>query len=345
MSLRKLDLPEDFRGLEGLVRSLHRDPNWGMNPLDIDDLLGFLSFLRHLWAPLGVVRWAMRGLQETLLGYVWVIESEIVGAVLYDRKLGTDHWQLTLLAVKPSFRQRGLAARLLDAMMQDIDARGGTTIRLEVDGNSTSARELFTRMGFETYNGFYEYDYARMTPPPPATLPEDYSVFPLSYYASQPRYDLARQTTTARQAQFEPVRHRDFQRNRLWWGLRAVSLAVQGVREHEIAVYHMLDGSIVARGGMVIRSRWGDISEVAIRVDHQHGAVVPYLFHRLVTEAQRASRRRRIEMVCPISQPAVIDYAENNGFERRSAFYKMGMVLRPDAATQERDFPALPEGE
>lgn len=346
MSLRPLNLPDDFPALENVINSLFQDPDWGMEPADIDDLLGMLRFLRQLWSPIRAVRWLVRGLQDTLLGYVWVIDTRIVGMIMYDRKLGTHHWQVALLAVIPSFRQRGIASRLIDAAILDIYERGGVTVRLEIGGESTAGRDLFARMGFETYNGFYEYEYARLAPPPAEPLPEDYSVYPLGYYASQPRFELAQRIATPAQNRYEPPRLREFKRNRLWWGLRALSLAVQGVREHEVVVRTRLDGQVVARGGMAIRSRWGDISEIAIRVDDAHTEIVPYMMHRLVAAAQRASRRRRIEMICPTSQPAVIDYAEANGFEQLSAYYKMGMVLRPDAVAyppnHAADLPALP---
>lgn len=339
MSLRPLYLPDDLPQIENLVRQLYGDPYWGVGGEDIDDLLGFLSFLRTLWKPIAMVRWLFRGLQDTLLGYVWENEREIVGVAIYDRVLGSTDWRMTLLAVRPGFRGRGIATRLVDAVIRTVQKRDGLRMLLEVSGESESAIELFHRMGFETYDGMVEFDYAALNPPTAASLPEDYSVFPLNYYSSRPRYELAQRLHPSVLRLYEPLTRQDFERTRLTWGLRRAWLLAKGIRETELCIRTILDGEVVARGGIAIRSRWGDISEIAMRVDPNHAKVLPYLFHRLVSDAQRLGRRRRIELNVPIWQEHVIEYAREHDFQQLSTYYKMGMML--GAATSIRSPYAL----
>lgn len=333
MPLRPLDLPNDFRPIGALVTRLADDETAGMSQEDVRDLVGMFWVLSHTWSIMTPIRWVSPYLRDTLQGFVWEMDHEIVGVAIYDRGWNTDIWRLALLGVLPPFRGRGIATRLVDEVVRDVKKRGGSRILLEVEGQSETSRELFEQMGFETYAGEIDYEFALPDPPPTAALPDDYSIFPISYYASEPRYQLSARVVPSRTQRFENIRRQDFARSKLLWGLRWLNLWVRGITETEFVIRTLLDGQIVARGGYAIRSRWGAISEIALRVDPAHNVVIPYLFHRLVDDAQRLSRRRRVEMIAPVWQPAIIEYAEAHGFIRLSEYYKMGIILREDIRT------------
>jgi len=343
MPLRPLQLPQDFQAISAMIARLSEDENWGVTQEDIQDLLGMFWVLRHTWDIMTPLRWLSPYLRDSLQGFVWEMEHDIVGLALYDRGWKSDVWRLILLGVLPSFRKRGIATRLVDAVIRDVRLRGGSRILLEVAGKSQSARRLFESMGFEIYAGEIIYEYALPYPPPKVPLPEDYTLSPISYYASEPRYQLAARVVPAHTQRFENIRRQDFARNRLWWGLRWLNLRIRGITETEFVIRTSSNGQIVARGGYAIRSRWGAISEIAMRVDPAHNIVIPFLFHKLVDDTQRLSRRRRLEMIVPVWQPAIIDYAEQVGFMRVDEYYKMGIILREDIRTAPyKDAPPLP---
>lgn len=333
MPLRPLNLPQDFRAVNAMISRLYEDATWGISSEDLRDLIGMFWVLRQTWDVIAPLGWVVPYLRDTLQGFVWEMDHEIVGLALYDRGWNSDVWRLTLLGVLPPFRKRGIATRLVDEVVRDVRQRGGSRLLLEVEGASQSARALFERMGLETYAGEIDYEYALPNPPPAADLPDGYSIFPISYYATEPRYQLAARVVPSRAQRFENIRRQDFARNKLWWGLRWMNLRIRGIIETEYVIRTVLDGQIIARGGYAIRARWGAISEIALRVDPAHNAVIPYLFHRLVNDAQRLSRRRRVEMIAPVWQPAVIAYAETHGFVRINEYYKMGIILREDIRT------------
>lgn len=333
MSLRPLQVPQDFRRISAMVSRLSTDTEWDLPHDDIRDLVGMFWLLRQTWDFMAPVRWFIPMLRDTLLGFVWEIENEIVGMAIYDRMWGSDTWRLTFLAVLPTYRRRGIAARLVDAVVNAVRDRNGSRILLEVEGQSTSAKQLFERMGFMVYAGEIEYEYSLPEAPPLAALPEGYQQIPISYYADEPRYKLAKRIIPPRTQHFEQVTRSSFYRNNLWWGMRWLSLRARGTTETEFIIQTDPEGDIVALGGYAIRNQWGAISEIAIRVDERHPLLIPYLFHTLVYDAQHLSRRRRVEMIVPVWQTALRHYAEANGFFRLSEYYKMGIILREDVRT------------
>lgn len=59
-----------------------------------------------------------------------------------------DEAELANLAVAPEHRGTGVAKRLLDHLLDDLDARGGATIYLEVRDSNAPAQGLYRSRGF-----------------------------------------------------------------------------------------------------------------------------------------------------------------------------------------------------
>ena len=59
-----------------------------------------------------------------------------------------DEAELANLAVVPARRGAGIGARLLDALLGALDARGGATVYLEVRDSNEAAQALYRSRGF-----------------------------------------------------------------------------------------------------------------------------------------------------------------------------------------------------
>jgi len=59
-----------------------------------------------------------------------------------------DEAELATLAVTESRRRAGIGGRLLDALLDEVDARGGATVYLEVRDSNTAAQALYRSRGF-----------------------------------------------------------------------------------------------------------------------------------------------------------------------------------------------------
>jgi ribosomal-protein-alanine N-acetyltransferase len=57
-------------------------------------------------------------------------------------------WELENIAVASAAQRRGLANRLMEALLQSLSERGAQLIHLEVRPSNTAARVLYERWGF-----------------------------------------------------------------------------------------------------------------------------------------------------------------------------------------------------
>ncbi len=328
MSLRPIKLPEDFQTAERLIVGSLEESNWPLYPSELDDVLSTIRFLRIFWKVIRVVRGVSQHLRDTLLGFVWEIDQKPIGMIVVDRRPRSTPWQITLVAILPPFRRRGIGTRLVNAAVNLIRNHGGDKIVVEMPGECVGTRRLFERMGFEVYDGLLEYDYALPEPPPAVPLPEGYVLSTLPYDAWRPRFELADRIMPPLLKSYEPIERHDFVRPRYVRIWRQLGLSMRSITETEFAMRTALEAQIVARGGFQIRSRWGEISEIALRVDSAHQVVAPYMLQFLLQNAQERSRRRRVEMVIPIWQPTLLELVEEVGFERQATYFKLGLTLQ-----------------
>lgn len=331
MSIRPLRLPEDTEIAEYLISEAFQYPDhsaWQMTEAEHEEIMRMLWFLRAFWKPIRLARWFSARLRDTLMGYVWEMEHQPVGMIIIDRIPKSPNWQLTLVCVLPHYRRRGIAAQMINEAVNLIKENGGNTLLTEIPGEIIPARSLYGRLGFETYDGIISYHYMKTTPPEAVELPDGYTVSRLGKFDWRSRYELAKRIMHEKIDKYEPIHPEDFQRSRIKYWSRYLYLLSRGISETEFAVRRMLDDKIVARGGYAIRSRWGDISELALRLDPEHKDILPFLMHFLVKRTQQRSRRRRIELTVPIWQPMVIDLVDEIGFEERASFYKLGLRIQ-----------------
>jgi ribosomal-protein-alanine N-acetyltransferase len=73
-------------------------------------------------------------------------EDAIAGFVVAAEVAG--EWELENIAVRASGQRRGLANRLMGALLTAVSEGGGTLIHLEVRESNGAARELYAKWGF-----------------------------------------------------------------------------------------------------------------------------------------------------------------------------------------------------
>ncbi len=76
-----------------------------------------------------------------------------------------DEAELLTIAIRPAWRRKGGAARLLTAVVERAREAGATTLLLEVGADNPAARRLYEASGFEPV-GLRKAYYQRGTLPP-----------------------------------------------------------------------------------------------------------------------------------------------------------------------------------
>lgn len=102
---------------------------------------------------------------ENLRGFVWEEEGRILGNVtltLDDQK--SRRWLVSNVAVAESYRRRGIGRRLMLAAMDEVRARDGRWLILNVRPHNHVAIRLYESLGFEIVDTEMKYMHTRRTP-------------------------------------------------------------------------------------------------------------------------------------------------------------------------------------
>ena len=93
--------------------------------------------------------WYVSELQRPEVCYVYVIRTPdcpVAGFCAFWKVLDQIH--INNLAIRPGFRQRGLARHLLTKVLDEATGLGATSATLEVRRSNDAARRLYERAGF-----------------------------------------------------------------------------------------------------------------------------------------------------------------------------------------------------
>ncbi len=96
--------------------------------------------------------WSARSFREMLDAddtFGLIMETPAAGVIGYLlARSVTDEAEILNLAIRPDHRRRGLARRLLSRGLDEIRARGGLSVFLEVRTSNEAGRELYGAAGF-----------------------------------------------------------------------------------------------------------------------------------------------------------------------------------------------------
>ena len=114
-----------------------------MSPADVTDVLVILHESPE------AAMWSVEALMEsTSPGSAWIAESDGEPAGFLVARVAADEFEILNLAVKPAFRRRGIALRLMNEAFQCGCAAGARRAYLEVRGSNAVAIALYSRLGF-----------------------------------------------------------------------------------------------------------------------------------------------------------------------------------------------------
>lgn len=138
--MRQLDPMRDIYGvarlLEEAFRSEHNFP------------LGDFPLLREV----GIWLWTFSyapAFPPNLSGWVWLEDDRIVGNVTITQdERRPDVYMISNVAVKPEFRQQGIARALMLAALDDLRGRAAKTVLLNVRPKNLGAQHLYATLGF-----------------------------------------------------------------------------------------------------------------------------------------------------------------------------------------------------
>lgn len=119
-----------------------------VRPATLDDVPGIVEIERASFGdPWSVASFRGTFANEGAIVQVAEQEGRVIG--YFVAWVIGDEAELANLAVAPTERRGGVGALLLDALLRELESRGGATVFLEVRDGNAAARTLYASRGFE----------------------------------------------------------------------------------------------------------------------------------------------------------------------------------------------------
>lgn len=172
-----------------------------------------MRVMSHIGGLLKLLNRTTGEFNDVFSGFVWTEEGVVVGNITVQRadRFG-NRWQIANVAVAPRYRGQGIARRLLQRALEQIQAAHGRWAVLQVYESNAAARHLYEEAGFETLGGRIDLTLHRVPNLPPGTPAPSLPNFrSFSSGQWQELYELAHRQPAAHSTWWRAVRRSDFQ--------------------------------------------------------------------------------------------------------------------------------------
>lgn len=330
MTMRFLKLPDDMIPLAELIAKAFQYPEnkaWSVQTDEKEQIIESMKKLNSIWPLIRMVQLLSPPLRDIMRGYVWEEDGQLVGVTTVQRRGSTDVWIVGTVGVLPAYRRHGIARKLVEAGLNLIRECGGKKAFLSVIDGNLPAYKLYESLGFEHYSSSTDFNALPRLSSPEPTLPEGYTLSPLSLFDWQPRYELEKRISPQNLLKYEPVEVGRFRQPVMMRVLSPLLMSAQGTREAGFAIYTASEGRIVAYGGYTLPIRGKGLSIFRARLDPDCPELAPFMVVYLLHKAATLSPDHRIEFPVPNWLEAIVTAAEEAGFKRRVENCYMGLEL------------------
>ena len=128
MPLRFLKLPDDLLPLGEMAAETFQypdHPEWSVQADEVESMAASMKNYRRMWPLIKLVQWLSPPLRDILHGHVWEEDGQIAGFTNVNRRGTTDVWYVSGVGVRPGYRRRGIARKMLTASLDYIRGRDG----------------------------------------------------------------------------------------------------------------------------------------------------------------------------------------------------------------------------
>jgi ribosomal protein S18 acetylase RimI-like enzyme len=328
--MRLITLPADLMPLTEMIVDSFRYPEneeWNIQTDEQEQIVDSMKNLRRIWPLIRLIQALSPSLRDILRGCLWEQEGQLAGMTMVQRRGSSDTWVVGTVAVRPAYRRRGIARKLVSASLDLIRQHGGKKAILSVIDGNLPAYALYESLGFEHYDSSIEFSLTPTQASPAPTLPGGYVQAPLDRFDWRSRYELEKRISPENMLKYEPVEEGRFRYPVMMRLLLPLVLFAQGTREEDFIMRTAAGGPIVARGGYDFPKRGQGVHSLRVRLDQAHPQLAPYLVEHLLHKVLTANPELRVELSVPRWMEAVVSAAQEAGFQRRLEYCRMGVEL------------------
>ena len=326
MPLRKINLPSDIDLLihNTLTSFTYPDhPEWNLQEDEKTEILDQIQAMKRYWPLIAVLRLFLSGIRDILLGYIWEEEGCPAGSIMYQRRSDGNYY-INSIAVLPEFRRRGIARKMLTAVLEEAAKKRAKKVRLDVIKDNLPARSLYEHLGFISFRTF---NILTLPPnpelPPAAAALNGYEEKPLKNSDWKPVFDLNERIISEDVRLYEPPNPVVYQQS----GFQNFINTILGSRTRKIIIRETNSGQVCAYCKYTYRTRPGGLNHMFFQLDPAASELAPYLIQSQLHRMLELSPARRTEINIPDRQEALLQAAVQAGFRKQQEYCRMGLLL------------------
>ncbi len=211
--IRPMNLPADLDAWIAVTAEGFQypdNPEWNYSPEEIENNVAGIRSLKQIWPLFAVLRVFSADARDMIRGFFYEEDGKVVGNISCQRR--GEAWYISDVVVLPEYRGKGIARRLVEVILEDIRARGGRQVSLDVVSGNLPAHELYKAAGFQDYTSLAFYEMKGYHPLL-AVGSDDCRVEEIKGNAWRLRYDFWKRVTPESVQEFSPVTESAFRRS------------------------------------------------------------------------------------------------------------------------------------
>jgi ribosomal protein S18 acetylase RimI-like enzyme len=330
MSIRPFQLPHDLDTMNALVMQgfeYPENPEWSIRADEKQGMLDRVQGAKRMWPLLRFLQFFSPIFKDIMRGFIAEEDGKPVGLINFMRQRDEPEWYIANVTVLPSHRRRGLARQLVTAVLDDLRTRKARIAILDVVDKNLPAVRLYQEMGFEIFTGSLDAELETGEAVPAPTLPDGWTLAPLSRFDWQSRFALAKRITPENVARYEPPVEARFRVPPIRPLIGSLFMKLGG-DDSKRFVLHTPDGTIAGIAWHSYRIKQGGVNSAEISLDPAYPELAQFMLAHAISTIQAASPGRRIEFDFSDWQPALFQAAESFGVKKRFGAHRMGLKFQ-----------------
>jgi GNAT superfamily N-acetyltransferase len=331
MPLRDLILPSDLNPLAEMVVQTFQypeNPNWSVQSDEKEFILDGIRNISRIWSLVKLAGKFSPQLQDIFRGCVWEEDGKLVGTSIVQRRGSSSGWIIGTVGVLPEYRRRGIAKVCVERAVKIIREHGGEKVTLSVIDGNVPALRLYESLGFEIFSGDVEFQAFPEEAPDIPEIPAGYAIIHTSHFDWEPRYRIAKRTTPETHHKYEPVEVARFKQSGIMRLVLPIIIHAQGTKEEWLLIKSTKDDQVTGYAGYSYpRPGKKGFNQIWLRLDPDHDEIAPFVIRYLIHKV--VSNRPGLRVECSIASymKSILATLENEGFERRVTYHRMGAIL------------------
>jgi ribosomal protein S18 acetylase RimI-like enzyme len=329
MPLRMLELPKDLLDISSIAAETWNypdNPEWNVQPDEEESLADSVENYQKIWPFIRLLQFFSPGLRDFITGHIWEVDGRIAGFTQINRRGTTDTWYISAVGVHPEFRRRGIAQKLVEAVITFVRDRGGKRLLLDVIEGNVPAINLYRKLGFENFTSNLELFLKPDSAPLAPILPEGYHQESQNDYAWQPRFELMKRITPIEVRRYEPVEAGRYRKPFFTRFLFPLLKKAEGMQTNRLLI-RSDSGQVIAYAIYDTHTRETGRNSIMSNLDPGHSDLASYLVTEILQKMISKDPGRMIEFNIPTWQCELVKAAEEAGFILRARLLTLGLLL------------------